>query len=65
VITYCIPSKNNLRYLKLAIESIKKNSYHKDNEVFVYVDKDEDGNFTYELFREEQRPEDVLKLLGY
>jgi glycosyltransferase involved in cell wall biosynthesis len=43
MITYSIPSKNNLRYLKLAIESIKKNSYYKDNEVFVYVDKDDDG----------------------
>jgi glycosyltransferase involved in cell wall biosynthesis len=42
MITYCIPSKNNLRYLKLAIESIKKNSYYKDNEIFVFVDKDED-----------------------
>jgi glycosyltransferase involved in cell wall biosynthesis len=42
MITYCIPSKNNLRYLKLAIESIKKNS-HYENEIFVYVDKDEDG----------------------
>jgi glycosyltransferase involved in cell wall biosynthesis len=42
MITYCIPSKNNLRYLKLAIESIKKNSYY-ENEIFVYVDKDEDG----------------------
>ena len=31
----------------------------------ILIDKDEDGNFTYELFREEQRPEDVLKLLGY
>jgi glycosyltransferase involved in cell wall biosynthesis len=42
MITFCIPSKNNLRYLKLAIESIKKNS-HYENEIFVYVDKDEDG----------------------
>jgi glycosyltransferase involved in cell wall biosynthesis len=42
MITFCIPSKNNLRYLKLAIESIKKNSYY-ENEIFVYVDKDEDG----------------------
>ena len=31
----------------------------------ILIDKDEDGNFTYELFREEQRAEDVLKLLGY
>ena len=43
MITFCVPSKNNLRYLKLAIESIKKNSYYKTNEIFVYVDKDEDG----------------------
>lgn len=43
MITFCIPSKNNLRYLKLAIESIKKNSHYKDNEIFVYVDKDDDG----------------------
>ena len=42
MITYCIPSKNNLRYLKLAIESIKNNS-HYENEIIVYVDKDEDG----------------------
>jgi len=31
----------------------------------ILIDKDEDGNITYELFREEQKPEDVLKLLGY
>ena len=43
MITYCIPSKNNLRYLKLAIESIKKNSHYDDNEIFVYVDQDDDG----------------------
>ena len=42
MITFCIPSKNNLRYLKLAIDSIKKNSFY-DNEIFVYVDRDEDG----------------------
>lgn len=43
MISYCIPSKNNLRYLKLAIESIKKNSHYDDNEIFVYVDQDDDG----------------------
>lgn len=42
MITYCIPSKNNLRYIKLAIESIKKNSHYKDNEILVYVDQDDD-----------------------
>jgi glycosyltransferase involved in cell wall biosynthesis len=43
MISFCIPSKNNLRYLKLAIESIRKNSYYKDNEVLVFVDQDDDG----------------------
>lgn len=42
MLTFCIPSKNNLRYLKVAVESIRKNSYYKDNEIFVFVDKDED-----------------------
>lgn len=43
MITFCIPSKNNLRYLKLAVESIKKNSHYKDNEILVFVDQDDDG----------------------
>jgi len=42
-ITFCIPSKNNLRYLKPCIKSIKENSYYKDNEILVYVDQDNDG----------------------
>lgn len=43
MITFCIPSKNNLRYLKTAVESITKNSYYKTNEILVFVDKDEDS----------------------
>jgi arginine decarboxylase len=31
----------------------------------ILINKDEDGNFTYTVFREEQKPEEVLKLLGY
>lgn len=42
MITFCIPSKNNLRYLKTAVESINKNSYYKTNKILVFVDKDED-----------------------
>ncbi len=42
MITFCIPSKNNLRYLKTCIKSIQDNS-HFDNEVLVYVDQDNDG----------------------
>lgn len=43
MITFCIPSKNNLRYLKTAVESIRKNSHYTTNEILVFVDKDEDG----------------------
>lgn len=43
MITFCIPSKNNLRYLKPCIKSIRDNSYYKDNEILVYVDQDNDG----------------------
>jgi len=31
----------------------------------VLIDKDENGNFTSELFKEEQDPKDLLKILGY
>ncbi|MDB4378274.1 glycosyltransferase [bacterium] len=41
-ITFCIPSKNNLRYLKSSISSIKKNSLL-ENEIIVWVDSDNDG----------------------
>ena len=42
MITFCIPSKNNLRYLKPCIKSIQDNSYY-PNEIIVYVDQDKDG----------------------
>ena len=41
-ITYCIPSKNNLRYLKNSIQSIQKNSSNQ-YDIVVYVDGDNDG----------------------
>ena len=43
MITFCIPSKNNLRYLKTCIPSIKQNSYYKTNKILVFVDQDQDG----------------------
>lgn len=43
MITFCVPSKNNLRYLKTCIPSIRDNSYNKSNEIIVYVDQDNDG----------------------
>ena len=42
-ITFCIPSKTNLRYLKACIPSIRKNAYRKDHDIIVFVDQDEDG----------------------
>ena len=41
-ITFCIPSKNNLRYLKNSIKSIRENS-SQQNDIVVYVDGDNDG----------------------
>lgn len=42
MITFCIPSKNNLRYLKNSVNSILQNS-SVQNEIIVYVDSDNDG----------------------
>ena len=42
-ITFCIPSKSNLRYLKTCIPSIRENAYRKDHEIIIFVDSDEDG----------------------
>lgn len=42
-ITFCIPSKSNLRYLKNSIKSIRENSHIKDNDIVVYIDADTDG----------------------
>ena len=42
-ITFCIPSKSNLRYLKSCIASIRVNSFRKDHDIIVFVDEDTDG----------------------
>ena len=42
-ITFCIPSKSNLRYLKTCIPSIRKNASRGDHDIIVFVDSDEDG----------------------
>lgn len=46
-ITFCIPSKNNLRYLKSCIPSIRKNAYRPDHDIIIFVDKDEDGTVNW------------------
>lgn len=42
-ITFCIPSKSNVRYLKTCIPSIRENAHRKDHDIIVFVDSDEDG----------------------
>jgi glycosyltransferase involved in cell wall biosynthesis len=42
-ITFCIPSKSNLRYLKTCIPSIRENASRNNHEIIVFVDSDEDG----------------------
>lgn len=42
-ITFCIPSKSNLRYLKTCIPSIRKNAYRDDHDIIIFVDSDTDG----------------------
>ena len=51
-ITFCIPSKTNLRYLKTCIPSIRENAYRKDHDIIIFVDSDEDG--TIEWLKETQ-----------
>lgn len=65
MITFCIPSKNNLRYLKSSIQSIRTNS-STQHEIIVYIDADEDGteewlkanNITY-LKNESNKPKGI------
>lgn len=46
-ITFCIPTKTNLRYLKKCIPSIRKNAYRKDHDIFIFVDEDKDGTVSW------------------
>lgn len=42
-ITFCIPSRNNLRYLKDCIASIRRNLTAADHQIIIFVDEDTDG----------------------
>jgi glycosyltransferase involved in cell wall biosynthesis len=46
-ITFCIPSKSNLRYLKTCIPSIRENASRDDHDIFIFVDSDEDGTIDW------------------
>ena len=43
LITTCISTNNNLEYLKLAIKSVRKNSYYKDQPVIIHAENCTDG----------------------
>ena len=59
-ITFCIPSKNNLRYVKVAIESIRKNAFRKDHYIHILVDSNEDK--CYEWLMENKDENTIVKL---
>jgi glycosyltransferase involved in cell wall biosynthesis len=46
-ITFCIPSKSNLQYLKKCIPSIRKNAYRNDHDILIFVDSDDDGTIDW------------------
>jgi len=46
-ITFCIPSKSNLRYLKTCLPSIRKNAHRLDHDIIIFVDSDEDGTIEW------------------
>ena len=43
MLSFCISTYNNLEYLKLAIESVRKNSYYKDAPFIVHAENCTDG----------------------
>ena len=43
ILTFCISTWNNLPYLKLAIESVRKNSYFKDAPFIIHAENCTDG----------------------
>lgn len=43
MITFCISTYNNLNYLKLAVESVRKNSYFKDAFFIIHAENCTDG----------------------
>ena len=42
-LTTCISTYNNIDYLKLAVKSVRKNSYFKDNPFIIHAENCNDG----------------------
>ena len=47
MLTYCIPLKNNLRYFKRCLSSIRENSFYSNYEIVVFLDSDNDGTESF------------------
>jgi len=43
LLTFCISTYNNLNYLKIAIDSVRKNSYYKDAPFIIHAENCDDG----------------------
>ena len=66
-ITFCIPSKNNLRYLKSSIGSIIENSSIQ-HEIIVFIDSDNDGTEKWLIennIKYIKNDSDILKGIAY
>jgi len=47
MLTHCISTYNNLPYLKLAVESVRKNSYFKDAPFIIHAENCTDGTYQW------------------
>ena len=58
-ITFCISTFNNLPYLKLAIDSVRKNSYYKDAPFIIHAENCTDGTDRWLIDNKEKYNLDV------
>jgi glycosyltransferase involved in cell wall biosynthesis len=49
MISILIPTFNNINYLKLTVESIKKNSSYKNHEILLHINDGSDGTLDYAI----------------
>lgn len=61
LITFCISTYNNLNYLKIAIDSVRKNSYFKDAAFIVHAENCSDG--TNEWLEENKEKYDLTLII--
>src|SRR5210317_128182 len=43
LLTFCISTYNNLEYLKIAIDSVRENSYYKNSPFIIHAENCDDG----------------------